>query len=122
MGMALQQEMLGLSCIPKSCPSKDGGSLVQDIFDAPSWETNGNNSLEAQDFLDRWGDIWGFLFRQTLSPCISLRVDLHDFVKSNLLDFLSMWAAQVSNAHNKVIRDSVQSSSHCFQTYRLDFF
>ncbi len=98
----------------EGCAGGDGCALPSDIFDAFSWQADGDDGQEAEDFFDKGGDVGDFFFREAFFPGVTVGVDFSDFIVGLLLDLLPVGRREVGDAHNEVSRDGVEAGGdHC---------
>lgn len=88
---------------------RNSRAVVLDILGALTGQADGNDRPEAESLADQRAHVGHLLLHQTFLPRISIGVDLHDFIVSLLLDPLAVLGCQISDAHDQVSRDSVQS-------------
>lgn len=96
-------------------------SVKDNVLGALARQTDGDDSPEAQGFLDHSRDIRDLLLDQAFIPRIAVRVNLHDLLVGLLLNALSIFRSKVGDAHNQIPRNRIQSRRNHSQTNRLDF-
>jgi hypothetical protein len=99
----------------------DNSLFVFDVLDACSWQADGDDGEETQDFSHERGYIGDFLFDDAFLPCVAVGVDFHDLVVGALLDFLAVLGGKVGDSHDEVAGDGVETCGDHGQADGLDF-